>query len=107
VAKDGVFFGNFPGGIDENCRHCSWSLSRQLNLGLQKYVAKVLTYLLILTYLRSCALLEKLQIMQLLKNFPAFCGTRRFITLLQEPSTGPYPEPDRTILSHPISLGSI
>jgi hypothetical protein len=33
----------------------------------------------ILTYLWSWALLEKLPIVQLLKNFPAFYGTQRFI----------------------------
>jgi hypothetical protein len=35
----------------------------------------------LLTYLRSWALLEKPPIMQPLKNFPAFYGTRRFITV--------------------------
>jgi hypothetical protein len=35
----------------------------------------------VLTYLRSWALLEKLQIVQPLKNFPAFYGTRRFTTV--------------------------
>jgi hypothetical protein len=34
-----------------------------------------------LTYLRSCALLEKLPIVQPLKNFPAIYGTRRLITV--------------------------
>jgi hypothetical protein len=37
------------------------------------------TYLL--TYLRSWALLEKLTIMQSFKKFPAFYGTRSFITV--------------------------
>jgi hypothetical protein len=37
--------------------------------------------LLHVTYLQSWALLEKLPIVQLLKNFPAFYGTRRFITM--------------------------
>jgi hypothetical protein len=35
----------------------------------------------LLTYLRSSALLDKLPIVQPLKNFPAFYGTRRFITV--------------------------
>jgi hypothetical protein len=39
----------------------------------------ILTYLL--TYSWSWALLEELPILQLLKNFPAFYGTRRFITV--------------------------
>jgi hypothetical protein len=33
------------------------------------------------THSRSWALLEKLSIVQLLKNFPAFYGTRKFITV--------------------------
>jgi hypothetical protein len=33
-----------------------------------------------ITHSWSCALLEKPPIMQLLENFPAFYGTRRFIT---------------------------
>jgi hypothetical protein len=40
----------------------------------------VFTYLL--TYSWSWAPLEKLPIVQLLKNFPTFYGTRRFITAL-------------------------
>jgi hypothetical protein len=44
-----------------------------------------------ITYLRSWALLEKLPIVQPLKNFPAYYGTRRFIMCSQEPSTDPYP----------------
>jgi hypothetical protein len=43
-------------------------------------------------------LLEKPPIVQLLKNFPAFYGTRRFITVF----TGPYPEPDQSNPYHPI-----
>jgi hypothetical protein len=35
----------------------------------------------LLTYLRSWALLEEPPILQLLKNFPAFYGTRRFNTV--------------------------
>jgi hypothetical protein len=37
------------------------------------------TYLF--TYLRSSALLEKSPVVQPLKNFPTFYGTRRFITV--------------------------
>jgi len=39
----------------------------------------------------SRVILEKLTGSQLVKNFPAFYGTRRFITAF----TWPYPEPDR------------
>jgi hypothetical protein len=54
------------------------------------------------TYLRSWALLEKPPIVQPLKNFPAFYGNRRFNTCSQEPSTGPYPDPDGSSPYHPI-----
>jgi hypothetical protein len=37
--------------------------------------------ILCITHTRSWALLEKLSIVQLLKNFPTFYGTRRFITV--------------------------
>jgi hypothetical protein len=37
--------------------------------------------LILLTYLWSCALLQKPPIVQVLKKFPAFYGTRRFITV--------------------------
>jgi len=39
-------------------------------------------------------LLEKLTVTQLAKNLPAFCGTRRSITVTQGPATGPYTETD-------------
>jgi hypothetical protein len=48
------------------------------------------------------AFLRSLTVPQLVKKFPAFHGTRRFITCSQEPATCPYPEP-----FHPISLRSI
>jgi hypothetical protein len=54
------------------------------------------------THSWSWALLEKPPIVQLLKNFPAFYGTRKFITVLQEPSIGPYPKPDQPNPYHPI-----
>ena len=65
----------------------------------------ILTHLL--TYLLtswSKVLLEKLTGSQLVKNFPAFYGTRRFITALQKPTICPYPEPDS---SSPCSLISL
>jgi hypothetical protein len=37
----------------------------------------------------SRVLLKKLPVVQLLKNFPTFYGTQRFITCSQEPDTGP------------------
>jgi hypothetical protein len=50
------------------------------------------------THSRSWALLKKLPTVQLLKNFPAFYGIRRFITVF----TGLYPEPDQSNPHHPI-----
>jgi hypothetical protein len=47
-----------------------------------------------LTHSGNWAILVKLPIVQLLKNFPAYYGTQRFILCSQEPSTGPYPAPD-------------
>jgi hypothetical protein len=59
------------------------------------------TPLLLLTYL--LALLEKLPFAQLLKNFLAFYGTQRFITVFTRAlPTGPYSEPDRSNPYHPI-----
>jgi hypothetical protein len=61
-----------------------------------------------LTHSRSWALLEKLPIVQPLKNFPAFYGTRRFITAL----TGAlhwflsWARSIQSIPSHPISVRS-
>jgi hypothetical protein len=65
--------------------------------------------LYLLTYLRSWALLEKLPIVQLHKNFPVFYGTRRFITVFiralhWSPS---WTRSIQSIPPHPISLRSI
>jgi hypothetical protein len=71
------------------------------------YALHIYNYLL--TYLRSWALLQKLPIMQPLKNFPAFYGTRRFITVF----TGAvhwslsWARSIQSIPSHPIPLRSI
>ena len=43
----------------------------------------------------SIVLLEKLTGFQLVKKFPTFYGTRRFITAFTSPATSPYPEPSR------------
>jgi hypothetical protein len=55
----------------------------------------------------SWALFEKPPILKLLKNFAAFYGTRRFITVFTRALHCPYPEPDQSNPSHPISLRSI
>jgi hypothetical protein len=49
----------------------------------------------LLTYSWSWGLLEKMPIVQPLKNFPAFIEPEGSLPPSQEPSTGPYPEPDR------------
>jgi hypothetical protein len=61
--------------------HCDW----------HSYIN--ITYLL--TYLRSWALIEKLPIEQPLKNFPVIFEPEGSLPSSQEPSTGPYPKPDR------------
>jgi hypothetical protein len=63
---------------------------------------KYLNLSMFITYLRSWALLEKLPMVQPLKNFPAFIEPEGSLPYSQEPSTGPYPEPDRSDLYHPI-----
>jgi hypothetical protein len=57
--------------------------SKILFLYLLPSIANTLkSYIIVsLTHSWSSALLEKLPIVQLLKNFPAFYGTRRFITV--------------------------
>jgi hypothetical protein len=55
-----------------------------------------------ITHWRSWALLEKLPIVQLLKNFQHFMEPVGLLPCSQEPSTGPYPEPDRSNPYYPI-----
>jgi hypothetical protein len=55
----------------------------------------------------SRVLLEKLGGFQLVKKFPAFYGTRRFITNFTSARHCPYPEPDKSSPFppfHPIQL---
>jgi hypothetical protein len=63
----------------------------------------------ILAYLRSCVLLEKLQIVQPLKNFSAFYVTRRFITVFTRALhwSLSWARSNQSITSHPISLRPI
>jgi hypothetical protein len=58
-------------------------------------------------------LLERPPVVQLLKQLPAFRGTRSLITMFTRALTGPYPEPDQSSpydsilsLKHPFSLPS-
>jgi hypothetical protein len=59
-----------------------------------------------LIYLRSWALPEKLPIVQPLRNFPAFYGTRRFITVFTRALhwSLSWARSIQSIPSHPISL---
>jgi hypothetical protein len=52
----------------------------------------------------SWVLIEKLPVSQLLKNFPTFYGTRKFITYSQEPTIGSLPKPDLSSPYHSILL---
>jgi hypothetical protein len=55
-----------------------------------------------LTHSWSRALLEKPPSVQLLKNFPAFYGTRRFIAVFTITLHWFHPEPDQSNPYHPI-----
>jgi hypothetical protein len=63
----------------------------------------------LLTYLRSWALLEKPPIVQPLKNFPAFYGSRRFITVFTRALhwSLSWARSTQSTPSHPVSLRSI
>jgi hypothetical protein len=72
----------------------------------QKYSVQKRSLFSLLTYLRSWALLEKLPIVQLLNNFPAFYGTRRFITVFTRALhlSLSWVRAIQCISSHPIAL---
>jgi len=72
-------------------------LSRTIAISVKHLVKHTLTYLF--TYLitpRNRVLLENLTGSQLVKKFPAFYGTRRFITAVTSARHLSYPEPART-----------
>ena len=98
-----------------------WLLTQQINILtylLTYLLSYLLTYLLtyVLTYLLTylltpwCrVLLEKLTGLQLVKKFPAFHGTRRFITALtsvRHPSLS-WASPIQSIYPYPTSWKSI
>jgi hypothetical protein len=81
--------------------------STQLNAESNKDLTLLITYLL--TYLRSWALLQKLPIVQPLKNVPGFYGTRKFITVFTRALhwSLSWARLIQSIQSHPSSLRSI
>jgi len=60
-----------------SCLHCITDGNKDLLTYLLTYLTYLLTYLLTP---RSTVFLEKLTGLQLVKKFPAFYGTRKFIT---------------------------
>jgi len=84
--------------------HLSHSSSRYTHMFSRYFVGsvsyRVFRYgMICITFLvtpRSRVLLEKLAGPQLVKKFPSFYGTRRFITALQVPTACPYLEPDQS-----------
>jgi hypothetical protein len=74
----------------------------------EHYIAPLYTFYAqnYITYLLSWALLEKPPIVQLLKNFPAFYGTRRYITVFTRALhwSLSWTRSTQSIRSHPISL---
>jgi len=85
--------------------HPKWTSLRHL-----KYVCILLTYLLTYLLIPWCGLLlEKLTGLQLVKKFPAFHGTRRFITAqtsVRHLSLS-WANPIQSIQPHPTSWRSI
>jgi hypothetical protein len=53
---------------------------------------------------QSRVLLEKLTVSRLVKKFPTFYGTRRFITVFTSATNCPYPGPDRSSLCPHIPI---
>jgi hypothetical protein len=53
-------------------------------------------------YLNPCSRVipEKLIVIQIDKKFPAFINTQGSVSCSQQPVTGPYPDPDRSIKSY-------
>jgi hypothetical protein len=81
-----------------------WSLS-----WLRYPVSRIVWITQSLTHSWSWALLEKLPIVQLLENFPAFYGTRRFITAFTRAlhRSLSWARSIQSLPSHPTSLRSI
>jgi hypothetical protein len=74
------------------------SLTYMFTHSLFHLLTHLVTYLLSHTLTPwSTVLPEKLTGSKVVKKFPAFYGTWRFITASQEPTTCPYPEPDQPI----------
>ena len=69
------------------------STEKLIHRHIVKSQAFILLLISFLPYLLDYLLLEKLTGVQLVKKFPAFYGTRRFISAVTMPTICPYPEP--------------
>jgi hypothetical protein len=102
-----LFISNLPSTI----RSPLWSLSFRFYEWTCVCISEVNTVMMVhsLTHLLSWALLEKLTVLQLLKNLPAFYCTRRFITAFTRALhwSLSWARSIQFIQSHPISLRSI
>jgi hypothetical protein len=84
-------------------------LSSLTNIFGHLFSALLLTYLLTYLLTPRCRVLEKLTGLQQVKEFPAFHGTRRFITALKSVRhlSLSWASPIQSIYPHPISWRSI
>jgi hypothetical protein len=83
-----------PSSNDAAPRNNKTRISSFHMYNIQVSISYLLTHLLTPC---STVLLDKLSGFQLVKKFPAFYGTRRFIPHSQVPATCFYPEPARSI----------
>jgi hypothetical protein len=87
------------------CEERTWAREAEesplLEAVARERLVKTLTHSL--THSWSWALLEKLPIVQIFKNFPAFYGTQKFITMFTRALHWSWARSIQSIPSHPIS----